>query len=683
MSVPTVIPRQPADPDLAYDTLRAAALQFIETTASDSWSDVNEHDPGVTTLELLCYAVTELGYRAGFPVADLLAGPNGAIDMRRQALHTPRRILPSAPVTINDHRKLLMDRVPGLANAWLVPVDTRQAVAGLYDIVLYAPDLETCHCEGTPADPRLAQALGVFVRHRALCEDVRHVRLLQPVRTTLSATADIAGHDEPEAIAADILYRAGQFLAPEIRRRPLADRLAAGQTTAQIFDGPLLRNGFIDDADLQPQAMRIDMTRLIRAMAESPGVSGISDLSLRIGRQTHGPTDVITVGANDILRLDPALDARTLPIRLIRHGHPCRLDPNRVRQELAKRWRNHRRLHPLARDYHQAFAPPRGRRHDLAHYASIRGLYPETYGIGARGLPADASPLRQAQARQLKGYLLVFEQLLADYLAQLAHARDLLSTIPTLTHTYAGQSLATALSDLADLVPSPDAIDHLRARRDPGAARRSRFLDVLLALYAADPPAHEPTAHHPREERDESLVAAKLHALNGVARASRDRGLGIDYLAEASVRNQAGLARGIPHLHGEPHTLHVIEHVLLRPARHLRGDGTAPPPFDYAFTVSVVMHFPGPARADDDMRQRFVALLRARTPAHIALRVHQLTASEMQSFTPRHTAWRAALRSRDPWAIVRSCVRLRDALARLPIGDDGSSAATTEGGGLS
>ena len=63
MSVPPTIPRRPADPSLSYDTLRAAALQVIETTASDDWTDFNEHDPGITTLELLCYAVTELGYQ--------------------------------------------------------------------------------------------------------------------------------------------------------------------------------------------------------------------------------------------------------------------------------------------------------------------------------------------------------------------------------------------------------------------------------------------------------------------------------------------------------------------------------------------------------------------------------------------------------------------------------------------
>ena len=58
---------------------------------------------------------------------------------------------------------------------------------------------------------------------------------------------------------------------------------------------------------------------------------------------------------------------------------------------------------------------PRGRYRDLAHYSSIRALYPGTYGIGPGGMPADAQPLRRAQARQLQGYLLVFEQLLADY----------------------------------------------------------------------------------------------------------------------------------------------------------------------------------------------------------------------------------------------------------------------------
>ena len=69
--------------------------------------------------------------RAAFPVTDILAGPDGTIDTRRQALHIPRRILPGEPATINDYRKLLVDRVPGLGNVWFVPAATPLASAAV------------------------------------------------------------------------------------------------------------------------------------------------------------------------------------------------------------------------------------------------------------------------------------------------------------------------------------------------------------------------------------------------------------------------------------------------------------------------------------------------------------------------------------------------------------------------
>src|SRR5665647_368601 len=132
MSLPQVISRRPAGRGLDYAGLRADALRFVQHTAGEIWTDYNEHDPGVTTLELLCYALTELSYRAGLPVADILAGADGNIDTRRQALHIPRRIFPCEPATINDYRRLLLDRVPGLGNVWFLPADTARAVNGLY-----------------------------------------------------------------------------------------------------------------------------------------------------------------------------------------------------------------------------------------------------------------------------------------------------------------------------------------------------------------------------------------------------------------------------------------------------------------------------------------------------------------------------------------------------------------------
>jgi hypothetical protein len=693
MSVPQVISRRPPGRGLDYAELRADALSFIQDRAGDVWTDYNEHDPGITTLELLCYSLTELSYRAALPVADILAGPDGSIDTRRQSLHTPRRILPSEPTTINDYRRLLVDRVPGLGNVWFLPVDTEQAVNGLYDILLYAPDADACTCEGEPPDPLLAQAQGVYARHRALCEDVRRTTLIRPVRTIVAATAEIDGREAPEPIAAELLYRAGQFLAPELRRRPLADLMADGMATSQIFEGPLLRNGFIRDSELGAKADRIDCTQLISTMASCPGVLSVNDLTMRVGRRVYGATDIVHVPSHEILKLDPGVDAKRFPIRLMRHGSPCRLDPERVRHELAKRWRDHRRAYPLARDYLQAFSMPRGRHHDLADYVSVRSLYPETYGIGPRGLPADAPPLRRAQASQLKGYLLVFEQLLADYLAQLAHARDLLSVQP-IDRSYFGQSLAPAIPDVGELLTEPQGIDALRRDGDRWIERRNRFLDLLLSLYAEDLPSDLPDLGCSAGSRDsEKLIEAKLALLGKLAKVTRIRGRGFDYLAEPSARNVAGLEiKSRLQLNIQPadpqmRKLYVVEHLLLRPARRLRGAGIHLDRFDYAFTISVVLHLPDAEGKDQGkdpgFRRRAAALLRANTPAHIVVLPRFLNAEQLRDFEAVHADWCAAIRSRDPRDIVRSSVRLRDFLMRCPSEGEDADIVHSDGDQLS
>ncbi|MEL6660130.1 MAG: hypothetical protein AAFR36_26940 [Bacteroidota bacterium] len=73
-------------------------------------------------------------------------------------------------------------------------------------------------------------------------------------------------------------------------------------------------------------------------------------------------------------------------------------------------------------------AIPEGKhRSDLDDYVSIQHEFPLVYGIGTGGLPENAGEIRKVQALQLKGYLTFFDQLLADYLSQLAHLRDLFS----------------------------------------------------------------------------------------------------------------------------------------------------------------------------------------------------------------------------------------------------------------
>ncbi|RDH85467.1 MAG: hypothetical protein DIZ78_11025 [endosymbiont of Escarpia spicata] len=71
---------------LDYAQLRQSGLEHIEALSHDLWTDYNAHDPGITILELLCYAITDLSYRTRLPMADLLAVPADA-DAETQRRH--------------------------------------------------------------------------------------------------------------------------------------------------------------------------------------------------------------------------------------------------------------------------------------------------------------------------------------------------------------------------------------------------------------------------------------------------------------------------------------------------------------------------------------------------------------------------------------------------------------------
>jgi len=108
--------------DQDYAFLRQAGLEYIQQLGSDLWTDYNEHDPGITILEALCYAITELGYRTDIPMEDLLTEQDGTISSS-QTLYTAKNILTQSPLNIDDYRKLMIDIV-GVHNAWFLTADS-------------------------------------------------------------------------------------------------------------------------------------------------------------------------------------------------------------------------------------------------------------------------------------------------------------------------------------------------------------------------------------------------------------------------------------------------------------------------------------------------------------------------------------------------------------------------------
>ena len=60
---------------------------------------------------------------------------------------------------------------------------------------------------------------------------------------------------------------------------------------------------------------------------------------------------------------------------------------------------------------------------DPEDYLSIQYELPQTYGVGQAALPDSSTEERKAQAKQLKGYLMFYDQVLANFFSQLANAK--------------------------------------------------------------------------------------------------------------------------------------------------------------------------------------------------------------------------------------------------------------------
>jgi hypothetical protein len=134
----TISRKDPDSNSRFYEFLREEGIKHIQNLAGKIWTDYNAHDPGISILEVLSYAITELGYRADYPIKDILAkdaSSSDSIDIKN--FFTAREILPNAPVTINDYRKLLIDvavKDPvnsesdpvGVKNAWILKSESNE-----------------------------------------------------------------------------------------------------------------------------------------------------------------------------------------------------------------------------------------------------------------------------------------------------------------------------------------------------------------------------------------------------------------------------------------------------------------------------------------------------------------------------------------------------------------------------
>jgi hypothetical protein len=688
-------------PALDYPGLRQEGIELIARLAGKRWTDFNSHDPGITILEALCYALTDLGYRINYDMRDLLAPHEGNPYL---SLFSPGKVLTCNPVTAADFRKLMID-LDGVRNAWIEEVQPPEPALfhDPSDQTLYlesAIQRETIPIRGvcrvlieTDQTRTASEVLQDVSKRlhacRNLCQDFLQPIILPLQLIMVHAVVEIGDGEEPAKLFAGICRVLADFISPRVRFYSLAEMRDRGKSIDEILNGPVLQNGFIDTGELEgtKRATAIRVSDLIQLIMDLPGVVAVHSITVSLvdAAGTEGKAEPwyleLDVGSSPCLSASP-------DIRLVR-GQITRSQQTGIQMLTDRQTGSSRK--PLPESERDVILDP-GRDRQIERYYSVQHHLPAVYGIGAQGLPATASDLRKSQARQLKAYLMFFDQILANYFSQVAHAKDLFSFEDTKNEN--GEPDRTYFSQIVD---DPDL--NLRETRvhddptfrrnlqnltenpacspeDPGTrpdySRINRFLNHLLARFS------EQFADYSLLAKDSSdqLVRAKRLFLRGYDKSGAERGCAFDYTLPSWVTdNVSGLEKRITRklglltwkrrsLAGLPSSdqggFHMIEQILLRPREADQRQGfystlnrwqayalLAKPRQKDPYSAQLTFIFPDWIDRFNlpDFKHLIEQTLREETPAHLNVSIQWLKQAEMEAFETAFKDWLESLRN--------------------------------------
>lgn len=657
---------QPDADGLDFEGLRKEGLALVQKTCGDVWSDYNLHDPGVTILEQLCYGLTDLAYRSGFSAADYLALEDGRIDFDRQGLYRPDRIFCCRPLTGDDYRKLILSSVPNIDNVW-IPQHIGKAgeAEGLHHIhVLLGDRVKDQANDGVRK--AYADIVGkLYAANRNLCEDLGAVHIVERIPYSLAGEIEVEGKREPASILAEIYYECARYLNPRVVIHSRAEHYKNGDEMEALFTGIESEHGYIPDEELQAWRGHFSISELLGTIGRIEGVGNIR--SLFFVDDKNNRSDSIDLGNEHLftsvacLHFPPPDDARM--ITLYRGNRPDSIDVHDVAMEFERLGYKYHALQQRKQHFDWVGAAlPAATFRNAGEYFSLQNHFPDVYGLNSHGVPDSAAAERKAQARQLKAYLLLFEQLMANFLQGVQEIPRLFSLDAQLGHSYFHQVLrdeaVPAVEELYQCgIAQMDAqLSGLVAGVDNYGDRRNRVLDYLLALYGEK--FSQVSLRHfyaADTEPDETMIRNKIAFLKDMVSLGRDRAGASNYRKPAGDDNNAGLKNKLRLLLGrsgqdrDGDDLQLLEHILLRPegepvhGGHGMVDGTF-----YSFRVSVIFPACAGGFSGTGFRKLAEETVYMNCPAHVHPQMFWLEPDRLQHFNALHENWLEARRGTDP-----------------------------------
>ena len=466
-----------------------------------------------------------------------------------------------------------------IENAFFIPSKIVE-LEGLYNVMVEYE--ENVIDEDTREEVRQKVQERLY-RHRNLGEDFLSINAIEYEDFGITASIALENDADLDIILAKVYFTIYKYFTPSIPFYTIDQMMEKGMSIDEIFEGPALRHGFIDSEELEATSLFRDirLSDIINEITDIPGIKAITFLHLPFfGFDTHDFDSRYfnkwvnkLKGERKLARIRPELSSVLFCKEREFISYNAGTSTDRRPERMLKLFKD---LKILERKYKLSGTPldlpiPTGEYMNLEGYYPVTDTLPMCYGISERaGLPAAADEKRQTQALQLRGYLLFFEQLLADYLVQLNHLRDLFSFDPSVERTYFTKAI-TQVYNLKDLIIDhndhgsdhweeilndfTNVIEHLIETPEEFSVRRNTFLNHMLARFGEDLSEYEKISRWLTPYKVEERLAqdkTKILADGEYYRISTQRGKGYNYAIQDywNTANVSGTERRVSRLLG-------------------------------------------------------------------------------------------------------------------------------------
>ena len=460
--ISNIVEKNVSDLSMNFEKLREEALENVQKYSGAEWTDFNLHDPGITILEALCFALTDLSFRTGFSITDILSDTKGNVDYDDQSFHLPPKILNTHPVSINDYRKIVIDQVAEVQNIWIsFPEDLfgSKSVRGFYNVSLQLTvstwqtlsEIEDEQENKIEKEAIILKVKNVLFKNRMIGNDFYNFKIVEPKNIKIIAKISIDNSESSEEVLAQIFWAINNFLNPSVDYFLPNELLENKVKVEDIFNGPTLVKGIINDETLRDLPKQIDPTDLVRLAGKVKGVVNVISLSISDGTKTTSE-EPIFLKEGQFGSIKPLIDFTS--IELYKEG----VDVIVRKQTFTSKYKkvvneSENKFIGYSSVFSDKFT---GQYRDISNYHSIQHHFPIIYGIGNEGISSNETNDRKAAVKQLKAYLLVFEQIMGNYLNQLSSVNKLFSykIDSKHSHTYFSQPIldVPGINDLISFI---------------------------------------------------------------------------------------------------------------------------------------------------------------------------------------------------------------------------------------